>query len=493
VDVTRKYEQKQRGSTSGVIEAEANPRGNGRNSFQKENYVDLDKYYLTYSSDFDGSSNLMFNLYDYLDDYDYISSPQDTDGDGQNGTYTNHTLENIDQNGLKLEYRGDLERLGYLLGFERAKRDYEDFSKRLADYTSTSRGVTSYYYKGEDSKTKDSQTKNAIYGEFKIALTSRLTATFNLRHDNQYDEYDIESTDYDGTMWSASVTEREKRFKESSYRIGANYQFAEQASLYSNVSTGFRTPLVDQLYAGDIRGGNYLNNEDIEVQRSVNYEIGLKGQQSLFDSPLQFEISLFNADNKDIIGRRDGTYYSGDEMIFDNVGDARNQGVEIWLRNQTTDNLSVTLAYTYLKSEVTKHNPVKISFTTLPDATYDIVGNELPRTPRHTIDLYATYNITSQWKLIGETYARSGYYADETNSIEMSGYGIVNLQTRYELNLVHSSLELYVKVNNLFNNQYYRTVFLTNDKNKDDLFDEEDATITVDPGREYYAGLIYRI
>jgi iron complex outermembrane recepter protein len=37
VDVTRKYEQKQRGSTKGVTEAETNPRGAGRNSFQKEN------------------------------------------------------------------------------------------------------------------------------------------------------------------------------------------------------------------------------------------------------------------------------------------------------------------------------------------------------------------------------------------------------------------------------------------------------------------------
>jgi iron complex outermembrane recepter protein len=492
VDVTRKYEQKQRGSTKGVTEAEENPRGNGRNSFQKENYVDLDKYYLTYNNDFDGASNLMVNIYDYLDKYDYISSPQDTDGNGENDTYTNHSLENIEQNGLKLEYRADLERVGYLLGFEHASRDYEDISKRTADYSSTSRGVTTDYYKGEDSKTQDDQAKNALYGELKVGLTSHLTTTVNMRYDNQNDEYDIQSKDYDGTNWSTTNTEREKRFKENSYRIGASYRIAEQSSLYSNVSTGFRTPTVDQLYAGDVKGGNYLNNEEIDVQRSINYEIGFKGRESLFNTPLQYEVSVFRTDNKDIIGRRDGTYYSGDEMTFDNVGDARNQGFEIWLKEQAMDNLTLTLAYTYLKSEVTKHNPVKISYTTLPDGTYDIVGNELPRTPRHTIDLYATYNITPAWSVIGEAYARSKYYADETNTIEMSGYGILNLQTRYEMSLAQSTLELYAKVNNVFDNQYYRTVFLTNDSNKDDVFDEEDATITVDPGREYYAGLIYR-
>ncbi|MET0050550.1 MAG: TonB-dependent receptor plug domain-containing protein, partial [Candidatus Thiodiazotropha sp.] len=211
VDITRKYEQKQRGSTKGVTEAEENPRGTGRDSFQKENYVDLDKYYLTYSNDFDGSSNLMVNVYDYLDDYDFISSPQDTDGDGENDTYTNHSLENIEQNGLKLEYRADLDRVGYLLGFEHARRDYEDKSKRLADYSSTSRGQTTYYYEGEGSKSQDDQTKNALYGELKVGLTSRFTTTLNMRYDNQNDEYDIQSRDYDGTIWSSTETQREKR------------------------------------------------------------------------------------------------------------------------------------------------------------------------------------------------------------------------------------------------------------------------------------------
>jgi len=63
---------------------------------------------------------------------------------------------------------------------------------------------------------------------------------------------------------------------------------------------------------------------------------------------------------------------------------------------------------------------------------------------------------------------------------------------RYEIEMAKSNLELYFKVVNLFDRQYYRTVFLTNDSNNDDLFDVEDATITVDPGREFYVGMIYR-
>ncbi|MEJ2692291.1 MAG: TonB-dependent receptor [Candidatus Thiodiazotropha sp.] len=492
VDVTRQYVQKQRGSTKGVTEAETNPRGAGRNAFQKENYVDLDKYFLTYSNDFAQGHNIMANLYRYLDEYDYISSPQDTDGDDINDTYTNHSLENILQDGIKLEYRREGQRAAYLLGFEHAKRNFEDASERLADYTTTSRGVTTRFYAGENSQTHDDQTKNALYGEIKYALTSRLTTTFNLRHDNQNDQYELASTDYDGVAWSDSTTDRERTFHENAYRLGAAYALSDQHTWYANLSTGFRTPTVDELFAGDIKGGNYINNESIKVRRSVNYEIGFKGRRKALDGELQYEVSLFRSNDKDIIGRKDGTYYSGDEIYFDNVGDAVNQGLEVWLKSQPSQSLSLTLAYTFLQSEYTRHNPFKVSFATLESATYDIVGNELPRTPRHTLDLYATYRLTSHWKLIGEAYARSGYYADETNLISMAGYAYANLQTRYETEWGRSSLELYFKVINLFDKRYYRTVFLNKDSNKDDLFDAEDATITVDPGREFYLGMIYR-
>ncbi len=491
-DITRKYEQAQRGSTKGVTEAEANPEGNGRNSFQKDNFVDLDKYFFTYSNDMDQNTNLMVNVYDYLDKYDYISSPQDTTGDGINDTYTNHSLQDIVQDGVKAEYRQKGSGYAYLLGFENAMRNYQSSSERLADYNTTKGSVTTYYYKGESSQAEDDQNKNAVYGEIKLGITPRLTTTFNVRHDIQNDKYDVFSHDYDGSTWSDTNTVREKTFHENSYRLGSTYASSKQLSWYANVSTGFRTPTVDQLFAGDIKGGTYLNNESIDVQRTVSYEVGFKGRGMILDNDLQYEVSLFRTDNNDIIGRKDGTYSSSDPAYFDNVGDAINRGIEVWLQSQPTTDLKLTLAYTYLESEVTRHNPFKISYTTLPNATYDIVGNELPRTPHHTIDLYATYSITPQWRLIGEAYARSGYYADETNLIKMDGYAYYNLQTRYEIAMENSSLELYFKVNNIFDEQYYRTVFLTNDSNKDDVFDAEDATITVDPGREYYAGIIYR-
>jgi len=115
--------------------------------------------------------------------------------------------------------------------------------------------------------------------------------------------------------------------------------------------------------------------------------------------------------------------------------------------------------------------------------------NQLPRVPHHKVDLIANYKITPKFNVMAELYAQSKYYADETNLVRMPGYEKVNVRVDYK---PMKNLEFFAKVDNLFDKQYYRTVYLYTDKNDDDKLDAEDASITVDPGRVFYAGLKYR-
>jgi iron complex outermembrane receptor protein len=219
IDRTRKYEQANRAGNTGVTQAKLTPEGSGRNSFQKDNYVDLDKYYINFNKQFENNYNLLINTYYYNDLYDYISSPQDTTGDGENDTYAKHTDEDIVQKGLKLEFTKDSENFGYLFGYEFGNKNFEDKSETLIDYSSTSRGVTTDYYKGERNDIEDNQDKNALYTEFKYQLTPKLVTTLNARFDNLEDSYDITNLDYDGTDWSTTKVNRDKDYNEMSYRI----------------------------------------------------------------------------------------------------------------------------------------------------------------------------------------------------------------------------------------------------------------------------------
>jgi len=493
IDRTKKYEQQKRASSVGVTEADANPRGSESSGFQRDNDVDLEKYILTYTKEFANGSNLLVNAYDYIDDYDYISSPQDSDGDGVSDTYARHTLEHKKQKGVKLEYKQEEAAFAYLAGYEFGDRKYQSGSETLIDYTSTDSITleTVEHYDGELTHTDDDQRLHAFYGELKYALTPAWTAVFNIRHDIQKDRYHVVAFDYNGTGWINETTDEEHTYNENGYRVGATYAYDADTTLYANVSTGYRTPTVDKIVT------NYENRNrtdgaavPIGVERTITYEIGARGALHPADVRFDYELSLFQMDTTDIIGYRFGTYsFSTSGGITENIGDARNRGLELSLKSDPARLFAFNLAYTYLKTEFTKHDPVRIAYR---GPWYEIVGNELPRTPNHIVDLYGTLKVAPDLKLIGELYTQSGYYADETNMIKMPGYAFINVQARYETSLWGNALECYVKVNNIFDEHYYQTVYFTSDKSGDGTLDKEDPTITVAPGRELFAGLIYR-
>jgi iron complex outermembrane receptor protein len=191
-----------------------------------------------------------------------------------------------------------------------------------------------------------------------------------------------------------------------------------------------------------------------------------------------------------------GTYYSarGEKIYFDNVGDTRTRGLELALHTDRSKQLAFSVAYTYMDAYYTSHKPFYVAYGSYyrPHVEkYDIVDNQLPRAPKHRLDILTYLQLTDNWKLIAENYMQSSYYADETNFYEMAGYGIMNLQLRYENEIKGRKFEFYVKVDNLFDKQYYRTAYLYRDRNNDFKLDGNDISITVDPGRVFYAGFKY--
>jgi len=370
-----------------------------------------------------------------------------------------------------------------LIGLELGKRDYEDDSQTLADYSDTNSrtGLVENYYKGETSYTNSKANTRALYAEIKYNITSKLTTTVNGRYNIQEKEYVTDTYDYDGTTWSNNSDSKSHTFKNTAYRVGATYSLSLDNTLFTNVSTGFQNPEVIDL----------VTTPSLKEQTSVNYEIGARGKQSVINNNFKYEVSMFQLDNKDIIGPEDGTYAFRSQK--NNIGDSRSRGLELSLKSDQTKVLSFNLAYTYLDVTYTKHNPFLVDLISRgADYYIDIVGNTLPRVSKHTVDLFINYNVTDELELISEIYAKSDYYADEANKIKMDAYELLNLQAKYNTKLFGNSIEYFAKVDNVLDNQYYRAAFLHRDRNAPiDVIDGEDVSITVDPGRIFYAGLRY--
>ena len=485
------------GTVGGETAARTNPEsiydGDQDNRDYTRDYdVELLKLFLTYSKDFSNNSNLLINGYVYTDDTTYMSAPQTKDGSGttdpslddEDYTYDNDYAQI--QRGIKSEYRSSFDTFATLLGLDLRFNEYENKStyrvnQALVRYYPFY-SVTPDYYLAGDAKSDDTTDENvyAIYGEYKQEITKDLSATANLR----YDLIKLDYEDYKDNNFKED-------FKVYSYRLGMNYKINDNFNVYANYSTGFRAPTVSQLYAGDVSAwGSTQNNPDLDPEKSYNYEIGVRAKAK----GITYEAALFWIDREDFIMKTSGNYGDTDTIdMWDNVGGARHRGLELSATGKMVDKLSFNLAYTYLDAYYTDYDNFGIdldgsSYTSVV-TFFDATDNQIPRTPRHQLNLILDYMPINELKLTTEVNAKSDYYADDLNQIKIPGHATVNLLANYTNKIGDYQYNLFARVDNVFDKFYYNTARSSGDRNEDGVFDAEDLSITVNQGRVYTAGL----
>lgn len=485
------------GTVGGETEAQTNPESVFTGDMESRDYtrkfdVELLKLFLTYSKDFSNNSNLLINGYMYTDDTYFWSSPQTKNGSGASGVYTDddyvydNYYEQI-QKGIKSEYRASFDTFATLLGLDVRDNNYKNKVLYRVDQRVGAPGNYTYLLAGdENSNNETDETVYALYGEYKQGITDKLSATFNVR----YDDINLDYTD-------SRSNALEKSFDVYSYRIGTNYTLDAQNSLFLNYSTGFRAPTITQLFAGDVSTyGSTQNNPDLKPEHAKNYEIGLRGAIN----NINYEASAFRIDRKEFIMKTAGNYGSVDSTItdmWDNIGGAKHQGLELAMNAKINDHFSYNLAYTYLNAKYTKYDNFGIHFDADHDgrvdagevAYYDVTGNVIPRTSKHNLNFILDYQHNSNIKLSTEYSKKSDYYADDLNKIKIDGQEAVNILAEYKAKIDNMTYAFFARIDNLFDNQYYNTARASSDRDSNLLFNAEDLSITVNPGRVYTAGL----
>ena len=462
-----------------------NPTSIGEVGYSTNYNIDLEKYFITYSKDFSNNSNLMVQFYSYEDTSTNKSRAFDSNRDGIRDDHVYDSYADTLQNGLKSEYRMDGDKLAYMIGLDIAKNEEDRNRKYRVNYTGRDRVLHPI---GEVASDTDStEDISAIYGELKYKITDKFITTMNARFDHM--EYDY-TNNLTSSTWN-------KDFDEWSYKIGATYKIEEDSILYANLSTGFRVPTIRQIYAGDMSTstyrGTYTNNTDIDTEKTYNYELGYRGKNDF----ITYDIAIFQLDREDVIGRSSGNYAStrGVDLQYDNMADIQDRGLELSLYSDKKEKLSFGVSYTYLDAKYTKYDEYNLilkNTTTGRDyveGVYNLSGNTVPRTSKHTVSLEGNYRITPDWMLTAELNYRSSQYADEMNKIKVDGYSVLNLRTKYNTKISGLDIEFFAKVDNVFDKQYYMMPRVTGDRNDDGLYDERDMGLTVNPGRTYAFGL----
>lgn len=482
------------GTVGGISEAYANPTSAFTGDMQSRDYtrmydVDLLKLFTTYSKDFANNSNLLLSAYMYTDDTYYWSAPQTRNAAGALGTYTDndYLTDNFyeqTQTGVKSEYRSSFESFATLLGIDVRDNEYKNRTVNRVSYKTSA--FSSLNVAG-DEKSKDVTDENvyAVYGEYKQQLTEKLSSTFNVR-------YDTITMDYTNLL---DNTQLDKEFNVYSYRAGLNYDLTDTHSLFTNYSTGFRAPTISQLFAGDVSAwGSTQNNENLKEEKSHNYEIGTRG----YLNTLFYEVSLFRLDRKDFIMKSSGNYgATATNEIWDNIGGARHQGLEMALSDKLTQKLKYNLAYTYLDATYTNYENFGIHFDANHNGrvdagevtSYNVTGNTIPRTPKHAVNLVLDYEVIPKLNFISEINNKSSYYADDLNTIKIDNTTTLNLLSTYKTKVNSYDLTFFARVDNVFDEFYFNTARASSDRNGDLVFNAEDLSLTVNQGRTFTTGL----
>lgn len=285
---------------------------------------------------------------------------------------------------------------------------------------------TGFEYEKESFKTDslDESRKNyAFYAQKNLALLKTFFVTAGIRYDDN---------EAFGGEWSPSVFAKWK-VKESGTEIrGGVSRGIKEANFFENFSTAFGT----------------IPNPDLKPEETLTTEIGIN--QPLFDDTVEFDLSLFKNKFKNIIAYSFTPFDNGTN--YENISRAESEGAEAAIRFYPSDTLTLSAAYTYVKTDVTDDGGLGSSSFSK--------GEKLIRIPEHSFSFSAGYS-----KNALDLYL-SGNYAGSRDDVDWSGFPstrvkndsffLVDAAASYEISVKRfvDKIKLFSRANNLFNKDY---------------------------------------
>ncbi|MFT7682119.1 MAG: hemoglobin/transferrin/lactoferrin receptor protein [Moritella dasanensis] len=138
--------------------------------------------------------------------------------------------------------------------------------------------------------------------------------------------YDSYTTDPD----ASATTSFEKNTNDAlTGRLGGVYHFTDQLSTFANISQGFKSPSLDQLYYSRLntgRGYSIISNPDLKPEESLGYEIGSR----FANDHGRIELAAYYNDYKNFIERVElAPDANGIVYTNENIAQARIYGAEL--------------------------------------------------------------------------------------------------------------------------------------------------------------------
>lgn len=305
----------------------------------------------------------------------------------------------------------------------------------------------------ETLKQDENADSSGIFLEDQIDLTDDWQATLGVR-------YDRVRLSTDDRFLSDGNDSGSRNLEDWNYSAGLSYRLDPHQSVYAKVGTSFETPTISEL--ANPNGGGF--NSSLEPARTLNREIGLKGEWST----LRYDVALFSMKLDDELVGYSLPGESG-RNYYRNAGTSRRDGLEMSLSWQVAEAWRLTGAYAYSRFKFDDYQV---------DAN-DYHGNSLAGIPRQTLFTEVAYEHNDNYARLNIS-AYDSMYANDANSVEVAGYALTNLRIGKRIKAGEQTWEPYLGVDNVFDREYYDNVRIN---------DANGRYFEPGPGRTVYTGV----
>jgi outer membrane receptor protein involved in Fe transport len=307
-------------------------------------------------------------------------------------------------------------------------------------------------------------------------MTSKLALTASGRYNNTRINNSDQILPDAGTAGSLTGANTYTRFNPA---VGLTYKVAPEFNVYGGYNEGNRAPSIIEMGCSDPAHPCLLPNSmagDPPTLKQVvakTFEAGVRGK---FGEAVKWNVSAYRATNNDdlqfIAANTTGAGY------FSNVGKTRRQGMDFGL-NGVTGDFRWSAGYSYIQATYQSTfdiaNDVNSSADPITKKITVNPGDNIPGIPKHQLKFRGEYRVIPAWTvgasavLFSDQYARgneNNQHQAGTNgagdtfegSGKIGGYGVLNLDTRYTL--ANTGWQVFAKVNNVFDRDYYTSAML---------------------------------
>lgn len=221
------------------------------------------------------------------------------------------------------------------------------------------------------------------------------------------------------------------------YSLGVAYPVHPADTLFTNFSTSFETPTLNEL-SNNPDGSGF--NPALKAQSAVHYELGAKG---FLQNNSRYQITTFLINSKDELLPYELAASPG-RNFFRNVGTTKRTGIELLFQHKIGPYIQASTNWSWQNFTFSNYE--------VDGERFD--GNRLPGLPNFQGNIRLTFELIKDLKVDLQQQFWGKIYTNDANDEFQKSKSLTNLSVKYQLEKGKIMFLPYLGINNIFQTKY---------------------------------------